>query len=75
MSDYLKDGNDNHSGGSGSYNRDGSIHYTNFNKDTNTRTSYDEDRYGNVKNIHSTDQNDNKHTQHDIKKDGDPRKY
>lgn len=75
MPNYLKDGNNDHTGGSGSYNRDGSIHYTNFNRDTNSRTSYDEYRDGSVRNIHSTDQNNNKHTQHEINKDGDPRRY
>lgn len=74
MSKYLRDGDGDH-GGSGHYNSDGSIHYTNFDSTNNTRTSYDEDSYGNVYNIHSVDQNTKEKTQHDFNRDGDPRKY
>ena len=74
MGGYMKDGGDNHTGGSGSW-KDGQMHFTNFDSESNTRTSYDEDYYGNVSGIHSVDQNTNEKTQYDINRDGDPRKY
>lgn len=63
--DMIRDGEP-HKGGNGTLRTDENgnpyIHYTNYTEDS--RTSWDEDFYGNISRNHSTDSYTREHTQH-----------